>query len=260
MGARERGNAPRVERERAPGREGVPQRALSNWEPPADEDDDRPILPGGARRAGGSRPVPMDEALTAVALPDEGPALTARPRDAGDDDDEDAIDTDRHPRLPKLPGITEEGSSSTSPTAPRPARREGRGPGRPTRERAPREGAPRESREAAPRERAPRERADSAGRADREPSEGSRPSRDDDTVSNIFLNVGRRDGVDPVALQRMLAETGGIPEAETSNIRVRDRITFVTVKKELADRAIHALAGQVIGGRTVVAEPARDKA
>lgn len=79
-------------------------------------------------------------------------------------------------------------------------------------------------------------------------------------MSNIFLNVGRRDGVDPVALQRMLAETGGIPEAETSNIRVRDRITFVTVKKELADRAIHALAGQVIGGRTVVAEPARDKA
>jgi hypothetical protein len=58
----------------------------------------------------------------------------------------------------------------------------------------------------------------------------------------------------------MLAETGGIPEAETSNIRVRDRITFVTVKKELADRAIQALAGQVIGGRTVIAEPARDKA
>jgi hypothetical protein len=33
----------------------------------------------------------------------------------------------------------------------------------------------------------------------------------------------------------------------------------VTVKKELADRAIKALAGQVMGGRTVVAEPARDK-
>jgi ATP-dependent RNA helicase DeaD len=262
MGPRERGNAPRVEapRERAPGREGVPQRALSEWEPPAD--DDRPILPAGARRAGGSRPVPMDEALTAVALPDAEPAMTARRRDASDDDD-DSVDTNRHPRLPNLPGITEEGSSSTSPTAPRPARREGRGPGRPTRERAPREGAPREAapREAAPREGAPREAAPRE-RAPRESGEreGSRPSRDDDTVSNIFLNVGRRDGVDPVELQRMLAETGGIPEAETSNIRVRDRITFVTVKKELADRAIQALAGQVIGGRTVVAEPARDKA
>lgn len=64
----------------------------------------------------------------------------------------------------------------------------------------------------------------------------------------------------PDELQRLLAETGGIPETETGNIRVRDRITFVTVKKELAERAIQALAGQVIGGRTVVAEPARDKA
>jgi hypothetical protein len=78
-------------------------------------------------------------------------------------------------------------------------------------------------------------------------------------VSNIFLNVGRRDGVNAEDLQRLLADAGGIPESETSNIRVRDRITFVTVKKELADRAIQALAGHVIGGRTVVAEPAREK-
>ena len=58
----------------------------------------------------------------------------------------------------------------------------------------------------------------------------------------------------------MLAEARRDPQSETGNIRVRDRITFVTVKKELAERAIQALAGQVIGGRTVVAEPARDKA
>jgi ATP-dependent RNA helicase DeaD len=247
MGPRDRGDVPRadVPRTRAPGREGVPQKALSDWEPPADEDDDRPILPAGAKRAGGSRPVPMDEALTAVALPD----------------DDDSVDTDRHPRLPSLPGITEEGSSSATPTAPKPARREGRGPGRPTRERAPRESA---SRDAAPRDAAaPRERAPREPREPREPHgerDPGRPAIDDDTVSNIFLNVGRRDGVNPEELQRMLAQTGGIPETETSNIRVRDRITFVTVKKELADRAIQALAGQVIGGRTVVAEPARDKA
>ena len=66
--------------------------------------------------------------------------------------------------------------------------------------------------------------------------------------------------MNPEDLQKLLAEGGGIPESETGNIRVRDRITFVTVKKELAERAIQALAGQVIGGRTVIAEPARDKA
>jgi ATP-dependent RNA helicase DeaD len=223
---RDRGAAAR------PAREGVPQATLSQWEPPSDDDDDRPLIAAGSRRgvAAGRTP-PMDEALTAVGLPD----------------DDDAIDTNRHPRLPRLPGVTEEGdprasaTASTSPTAPRGPRREGgRGPGRPTRERAPREG--REPREA---------------REPREPD--ARPAADDPNLSNIFLNVGRRDGVNPEDLQRLLAEGGGIPSSESGNIRVRDRITFVTVKKELAERAIQALAGQVIGGRTVIAEPARDK-
>ncbi|MEA2748858.1 MAG: ATP-dependent helicase DeaD [Myxococcales bacterium] len=269
MGARDRSAAPRgepmrpeVARDRSAdaarqGREGVPQATLSEWEPPADEDDDRPIIPAGAnvsRRSGAAPRTPsMDDALTAVGLPDE-PAIIGRPRDANDDDD-DAVDTDRHPRLPKLPGITEEGASGTSasaltpPTAPRGPRREGRGPGRPTRERAPRE----------PRSDAREPRADREPREAREREPDARPAPDDPNLSNIFLNVGRRDGVNPEDLQRLLAETGGIPEAETGNIRVRDRITFVTVKKELADRAIQALAGQVIGGRTVIAEPARDK-
>jgi ATP-dependent RNA helicase DeaD len=262
MGARDPNAAPRgeavrpeVARQRSEeaarqGREGVPQATLSEWEPPADEDDDRPLIQGGSRRGSATRVTPMDEALTAVALPNasnasDEAAITGRPRDAADDD---AVDTDRHPRLPRLPGITEEGASaspSASPTAPRGPRREGRGPGRPTRERAPRE---------------PRTDAASAPREPREREPDARPAPDDPNLSNIFLNVGRRDGVNPEELQRMLAETGGIPEAETSNIRVRDRITFVTVKKELADRTIQALAGQVIGGRTVIAEPARDKA
>jgi ATP-dependent RNA helicase DeaD len=270
MGARDPNAAPRgeavrpeVARERSAeaarqGREGVPQATLSEWEPPADEDDDRPLIQGGSRRGGATRATPMDEALTAVGLPDEA-AITGRPRDA---DDDDSVDTDRHPRLPRLPGITEEGASASpsgAPTAPRAPRREGRGPGRPTRERAPREPRTDATPAAEPREaRAPREAREPRAPREREPD--ARPAPDDPNLSNIFLNVGRRDGVNPEELQRMLAETGGIPEAETSNIRVRDRITFVTVKKELADRAIQALAGQVIGGRTVIAEPARDKA
>jgi ATP-dependent RNA helicase DeaD len=274
MGARERSDvaparAAEAPRDRArPAREGVPQAKLSEWEPPADEDDDRPILPDGARpgtarRAGAAArsagASAMDEANTAVGLPDE-PAATGRPRDAVIDDD--AVDTNRHPRLPSLPGITEGGATSASP-APVRARR---GPGRPTRERAPRD----PSRDAAPREAAPLDdgprdaapRAPREARAPREPREprDARPAADDPTVSNIFLNVGKRDGVNPEDLQKMLADAGGIPQSETSNIRVRDRITFVTVKRELADRAIQALAGQVIGGRTVIAEPARDKA
>jgi hypothetical protein len=42
-------------------------------------------------------------------------------------------------------------------------------------------------------------------------------------------------------------------------IRVRDRMTFISVKREALDRVTAALAGQVIGGRTVVAELARGR-
>jgi hypothetical protein len=273
MGARDRGDAPRPEAPqdlaRAHGREHVPQALLSDWEPPADDDDDRPILAAGGRearrptatgeraaRATATSPSSIEDAETASGMPDE-PAVTGRPRDAAPSGQRSPSDLrgddDRHPQLPSLPGITEEGA----PGAPAPARREGRGPrdGRPTRERErPRAGdRPREDRP--PNDR-PRE--DRPAREDR-PREDQPDARHDASLSNIFLNVGRRDGVSPEELQRLLAETGGIPESETGNIRVRDRITFVTVKKELADRAIKALAGQVMGGRTVVAEPARDK-
>ncbi|MBS2015867.1 MAG: DbpA RNA binding domain-containing protein, partial [Deltaproteobacteria bacterium] len=221
-GARER--APGRERER-PRREGIPQATLSEWEPPADEDDDRPILPGGARRGAAPEPASLEEAATVVALPGES---SRKRRDPRAEEDDDAVDTDRHPRLPKLPGITEEGQTvAERPRRERSDRGRDRGPGR------------------------ERDR----DRGDRGPERAP----DDPSLANIFLNVGKRDGLTTSDLQRMMADGAGIPEAETSNIRMRDRVTFVTVKRELAERAIQALAGQVVAGRTIVAEPARDK-
>lgn len=271
MGARPADDAPRADphrdRARDAGRVGIPQATLTDWEPPADDDDDHPILAGGARRPAAPtarRQTPLDEAETVIGLPSERSAVTARPRDAVDDD---AIDTDRHPRLPNLPGISEgmPGFTVGTPAAALP-RREGRGPGRgPTRERErPRGERSAEVRPAGDRpvgDRPDADRPPREPRAPREPREPREPdARDDASLANIFLNVGRRDGVNPEDLQKLLADAGGIPASETSNIRVRDRITFVTVKKELADQAIKTLAGQVMGGRTVVAEPARDKA
>jgi ATP-dependent RNA helicase DeaD len=75
-------------------------------------------------------------------------------------------------------------------------------------------------------------------------------------LAQIFVNVGRRDGARSGDLQRLL-EASGLAPAETGRIRVRERNTFITVRKDLLDRAVAALSGQVIGGRQVVAEPAR---
>jgi ATP-dependent RNA helicase DeaD len=74
----------------------------------------------------------------------------------------------------------------------------------------------------------------------------------------VFINIGKREGVHISDLQRLLADKGVSPE-ETGRIRIRDRMSYVSVRKSAFERAVEALAGQVIGGRTVVAELARGR-
>ena len=69
------------------------------------------------------------------------------------------------------------------------------------------------------------------------------------------MNVGRRDGVRPGDVHRLLEAAVG--QSQTGRIRIRDRNSFVSVRKESLDRAVAALSGQVLGGRTVLAEPAK---
>ncbi len=78
-------------------------------------------------------------------------------------------------------------------------------------------------------------------------------------LANIFLNVGRRDGLRPGDLVRMLEEHAGLHGVEAGHIRVRDRITFVTVKRDEADQVIRGLVGQTVGGRKINAELARER-
>jgi ATP-dependent RNA helicase DeaD len=72
----------------------------------------------------------------------------------------------------------------------------------------------------------------------------------------LFINVGRREGVRGPDLEKFLSERG-VPLEDLNGIRIRDRMTFILVRREHFDRAIAALTGQTIGGRTVVAELAR---
>jgi ATP-dependent RNA helicase DeaD len=74
----------------------------------------------------------------------------------------------------------------------------------------------------------------------------------------VFVNVGTREGVRAHDLQRLLAERGVDP-SDVDGVRVRDRMSFVRVRRGVFDRAVAALSGQVIAGRTVVAELARGR-
>jgi ATP-dependent RNA helicase DeaD len=75
----------------------------------------------------------------------------------------------------------------------------------------------------------------------------------------LFVNVGKRDGVRASDLQRLLSEKG-LSSVEVGQIRIRDRMSYLNVRKDAFERAVAALAGQLLGGRTLVAELARGRA
>jgi ATP-dependent RNA helicase DeaD len=107
-----------------------------------------------------------------------------------------------------------------------------------------------------------RPRAERPPRSDRADRGRARSDGDRDEAApglvQLFVNVGKREGVRPGDIQKILADAG-VPDIDAGRIRVRDRMTFVDVKKEVFERAVAALAGQVFGGRTVVAELARGR-
>jgi ATP-dependent RNA helicase DeaD len=74
----------------------------------------------------------------------------------------------------------------------------------------------------------------------------------------VFVNIGKREGVRTSDFQKLLADSG-VADADIGIIRIRDRMTFVPVRKEMFDRAVAALTGQVFAGRTVVASLARER-
>jgi ATP-dependent RNA helicase DeaD len=79
----------------------------------------------------------------------------------------------------------------------------------------------------------------------------------DVTFAEIFVNIGRQDGVTAADFQRVLTETAEISRADTGRIRVRDRSSFVSVKRDHLTKALAALNGASFSGKVAQAEPAR---
>jgi ATP-dependent RNA helicase DeaD len=93
------------------------------------------------------------------------------------------------------------------------------------------------------------------------PEEKPLPSyteQEDPDFAQIFVNVGRRDGAHIADFQRVLTDAALAPE-DTGRIRIRDRNTFVSVRKAQLARAIEAFGGKLIAGRNVLAEPAKQR-
>ena len=230
-GERERGR----DRDRERGgerRERRPHSTLAHWEPPAERDDDAPLF-----REDGTKPGLGPKAPPERSAEGASQRSPQRERDRGrrggrarmivDDDaaaDAETVDI-RRPPLPQY-HVEDEPTVVFGGRLPKPP----------------------------------------AAELDREPTSEGAPSQelgaeqrgDDPAFTNVFLNVGRRDGLRAEDVQRLLIDKAGLTESDVGHIRLRDRITFVGIRKEHSDRAIKALIGVVVGDRTVNAEPARE--
>jgi ATP-dependent RNA helicase DeaD len=224
--ARERPRDTPIETEKSPdlstrsGRRGVPHSEFASWEPPAEKDDDQPIL---TERGG---PVASQAAPSAPAAEPrvQAPVPAQPPRGRGPRDRD--RDRDRDRRGPRDRAFLD------SPPETQPFR-------------------------------TPDPIMPGITVSDAEPERTPAPQKDvedDPSFAQLFLNIGRRDGLRPGDVQRLLVEIAHIADAQQGRIRMRERITFVSVRPEELDRAITSLAGHVVAGRTLVAERAKPRA
>jgi ATP-dependent RNA helicase DeaD len=102
------------------------------------------------------------------------------------------------------------------------------------------------------------ERVETEASFNRFESEGGREEGTEDLVE-IFINVGRRDGARASDFQRLLVERAGLGRSSVQRIRVRERNAFVSVRKDELNKALAALHGAAIAGKTATAEQARER-
>ena len=86
--------------------------------------------------------------------------------------------------------------------------------------------------------------------------EGDEEHEGEDDVF-LYVNVGRRDGVRPGEIIRLLAEECALEKGEVGRIRIRDRHTFVGVPREKADSIVDQLTGVESHEKALVVELAR---
>jgi len=77
--------------------------------------------------------------------------------------------------------------------------------------------------------------------------------------AEIFVSVGRRDGVRSADIQELLVDHIGLDKDDVKRIRVRERNAFISVRKSEALRAIEGISKASWGNRSLTAEIARER-
>lgn len=78
-------------------------------------------------------------------------------------------------------------------------------------------------------------------------------------ATELFVNVGRKDGAKASDFYAVLQDRAGVTIDDTDYVNVRQRHTFIGIRRDLAERALEALNGATIAGRPATAEPSRSR-
>lgn len=91
------------------------------------------------------------------------------------------------------------------------------------------------------------------------PAEEEREESKDPDAAELFVNVGRKDGAKASDFYAVLEKQSGITIDDTDYVNVRQRHTFIGIRRDLVQRALDALNGATIAGREASAEPSRSR-
>jgi hypothetical protein len=75
--------------------------------------------------------------------------------------------------------------------------------------------------------------------------------------AKLFLNHGRRSGIDEDDIRWALVEGAVIPDDAIESIRVLERFSFVELDRELAEQALERLDGTKLKGKQIRLEYAK---
>ncbi|MFA5670108.1 MAG: DEAD/DEAH box helicase [Balneolaceae bacterium] len=108
-------------------------------------------------------------------------------------------------------------------------------------------------------------RGDRGSRNDREDRGGrggSRGGRDDNdsNFERFFINIGRRDGLNPVRLMGLINENMNGSKPDFGKIDVQNNFTFFDVEKGFESSLVDGMKGTQFEGRDVAVEPSKQDA
>jgi superfamily II DNA/RNA helicase len=87
--------------------------------------------------------------------------------------------------------------------------------------------------------------------------ESPRVLENDPNYTQIYLNVGKRDGFSVDKLVELLKSEGAMADVDLGTVRLKDRMAFIAVRNSAVPALLAALRDKQVDGRPIAAEPAK---